>query len=156
MQIYGTSIPALRGRTTSHSRLSPRAREHSMHNLYISTFFVPKVKIFSSHIRNLSTILSYLQYTMKNGCITICLDQTLYGCIESAVLWYQELRSTLYSAGFTTNLMDPCVFNRTHNNIQTTITVYVDDLIITSVDVKSMDDVIDILRQRYKEEKKGG
>ena len=47
--------------------------------------------------------------------------------------------------------MDPCVFNRTHNNIQTTITVYVDNLLITSVDVKSIDDVIDILRQRYKE-----
>ena len=91
------------------------------------------------------------QYTMKNGCIIVCLDQALYGCIESAVLWYQELKSTLYAAGFTTNLMDPCVFNRTHNNIQTTITVYVDDLLITSVDVKSIDDVIDILRQRYKE-----
>ena len=47
--------------------------------------------------------------------------------------------------------MNPCVFNRTHNNIQTTITVYVDDLLITSVDIKRIDEVIDILRQRYKE-----
>lgn len=37
--------------------------------------------------------------------------------------------------------MDPCVFNRTRNNIKSTITVYVDNPLITGVDIKNIVDV---------------
>ncbi|RYH22672.1 hypothetical protein EON65_18880 [archaeon] len=46
----------------------------------------------------------------KSGCI-VQLRKALYGCIESALLWYQHLSCTLESLGFTSNPMDGCVFN---------------------------------------------
>ena len=33
-------------------------------------------------------------------------DKALYGCVESAVLWYKKLRSTLEADGYEVNLYD--------------------------------------------------
>ena len=90
-------------------------------------------------------------YLMKNGCITVELDQALYGCIESAVLWYQELSTTLREQGYQPNPLDPCVFNSTRTYSQVTIAVYVDDLLITGNDSTAMESLIDALRDRYKD-----
>ena len=62
------------------------------------------------------------------------LDKALYGCIESARLWNDEISSMLTSLGFIANPRDRCVFNKVVRGSQVTIAVYVDDLMITSLD----------------------
>jgi Reverse transcriptase (RNA-dependent DNA polymerase) len=79
------------------------------------------------------------------------LDQALYGCIESAVLWYKELSTFLDSIGFTPNPYDRCILNKKHLDGQTTIAVYVDDLLITSSTQAQAEAVLDALRDKYKE-----
>ena len=39
------------------------------------------------------------QYVTQSGTIMVELDRALYGCIESARLWFDELLSTLKSMG---------------------------------------------------------
>lgn len=72
----------------------------------------------------------YVEFTRPDGTIVVKLRRALYGCIESAVLWYKELSSTLHGLGFTKNLFDECSFTRVNNDKIDTILVYVDDLMI--------------------------
>jgi hypothetical protein len=44
--------------------------------------------------------------------IVVRLKKTLYGCIQSAVLLYNELASTLEGMGYTKNTYDVCSFQR--------------------------------------------
>jgi Reverse transcriptase (RNA-dependent DNA polymerase) len=46
---------------------------------------------------------TYKKFLRPNGSIIVELDQALYGCIESAPLWYKELSTFLASIGFTPN-----------------------------------------------------
>ena len=77
---------------------------------------------------------SFAAYRMHNGSILVRLNKALYGCIESAKLWYEEIAGTLQSNGFTANPRDLCVFNKSIKGKQFTIVVYVDDLKMTCVD----------------------
>lgn len=91
------------------------------------------------------------KFQLKNGSVIVQLDQALYGCIESAVLWYQELSSTMDTLGYKANPLDPCVFNTVRAHVQTTVAVYVDDLLITGNDATSMANLINGLKKKYKE-----
>lgn len=42
----------------------------------------------------------YSQYRERNGSITVLLKKALYGCVESASLWYDNLRVSLKGLGF--------------------------------------------------------
>ena len=53
--------------------------------------------------------------------------RALYGCLESALLWYDLYSSTLKSHGFELNPYDSCVANKIINRKQCTILFYVDD-----------------------------
>jgi hypothetical protein len=53
--------------------------------------------------------------------------QAIYGCIESALRWYELYSSTLEKEGFKINPYDRCVANKTINGKQCTIVWYVDD-----------------------------
>ncbi len=74
----------------------------------------------------------FAPYTNTDGTLVVELDKALYGCIESALLWYQEISTFLISIGFVQNPYDICVLNRDCPLGRTTIGIYVDDLIITS------------------------
>jgi Reverse transcriptase (RNA-dependent DNA polymerase) len=63
----------------------------------------------------------------------VILNKALYGCIESAKLWYHELAGSLKTNAFKPNPRDICIFNKTTRNAQITIVVYV-DLMMTSTD----------------------
>lgn len=71
----------------------------------------------------------------------------LYGCIESAQLWYTEISSILH--GFVTNPPDPCVRKKMVGKDQFTIIVYVDDLKITCRNKKALLDMERTLLQKY-------
>ena len=77
---------------------------------------------------------SYAEFMETDGTLTVQLDKALYGCIESAALWYHDRVSKLSMLGFTANPYDLCVFNKLENDeLQTTIMLHVDDMFVTSM-----------------------
>jgi hypothetical protein len=85
----------------------------------------------------------------KDGCIYVKLDKALYGCVESAKLWYDEVSSALLAMGFVRNPHDICVFNIDRNGHQMTVCLYVDDLLMTSVDEADIEWLVGELRKKY-------
>jgi Reverse transcriptase (RNA-dependent DNA polymerase) len=77
------------------------------------------------------------------------LNKALYGCIESAKLWYHEIAGTLKTNGFKPHPMDICIFNKTARNTQITIVVCVDDLMMTSTDKSLVLEMEKILIKTY-------
>jgi Reverse transcriptase (RNA-dependent DNA polymerase) len=75
---------------------------------------------------------SFAKYARKDQSLVVRLNKALYGCIESAKLWYTEIAGTLTKNGFTANPRDICIFNKDVKGVQITIAVYVDDLMMTS------------------------
>ena len=107
--------------------------------------------------RAMSELLIRIQPTYKRfqdakGCIVVLLDRALYGCVESAALWYDNLREAMTSMGYERNPHDICVFNKMSGKaVQCTVTVHVDDLLITSADEDMITDLSEGLRRRYGE-----
>lgn len=81
------------------------------------------------------------------------LDKALYGCIQSARLWFLKLTEVLKSYGFICNPCDPCVMNKMVDEIQITIGFHVDDLIMTCIEDEILDQVSAFLRDTFKEVK---
>ena len=92
---------------------------------------------------------TFAPFQRANGTLVVQLNKALYGCIESAKLWYQEIASTLTKHGFTANPRDICIFNKTVRGTQITIAVYVDDLMMTSTDKKLVLEMEQILLSTY-------
>jgi hypothetical protein len=74
------------------------------------------------------------------------LQKSLYGCLRSALLFYQKLLKDLEDNGFELNPYDPCVANKVINGKQFTINWHVDDLKLSHVDAKVVDDTITWLK----------
>ena len=95
---------------------------------------------------------AYAKYADNKGRIVVLLRKALYGCIESAALWYENLSRTMAALGYTRNDSDKCMFNRTDiRGVQCTATVHVDDLFITSKSKELIAELTDGLRARYGE-----
>jgi hypothetical protein len=92
----------------------------------------------------------YKEYSTYKGEIFVILNKALYGCVESARLFYLHVKNSLNSFGYTSNSYDDCVFNITENDIQCTIAVHVDDLLITCKSQAMIDKLIDNLTRVYK------
>ena len=76
---------------------------------------------------------TYQQYVESDGSMMVQLDKALYGCVEAAALWYADLRSKLEEDGFVANPYDACILNKSGaDGVQITISVHVDDLLVTS------------------------
>jgi hypothetical protein len=92
----------------------------------------------------------YSRFIDHKGCIVVRLDKALYGCVESAALWYENLRVSLLDLGFVPNAHDMCVFNK-HDmyGVQCTIAVHVDDLMVTSINSGMIESVANGLIKRY-------
>lgn len=75
--------------------------------------------------------------------------KALYGCVQSAVLWYRELSSTLEQLGFQKNPYDICSFTRMSNGAMVKILAYVDDLFITSRNTDALQKIADALGAKY-------
>ena len=92
----------------------------------------------------------YAKYMDARGCVVVRLDKALYGCVESAALWYENLRESLKKLGYTPNTIDTCVFNkRNEKGVQCTIAVHVDDLMITSTDSDMIESLTEGLIEKY-------
>ena len=62
------------------------------------------------------------------------LHKALYGCMQSALLWYRTFAGKLKAMDFKLNRYDPCVANKQIKGHQCTITWYVDDSKISHKD----------------------
>jgi Reverse transcriptase (RNA-dependent DNA polymerase) len=93
---------------------------------------------------------SYKRYQDVKGCIVVRLDRALYGCVDSAALWYENHRDTMTTLGYERNPHDICVFNKTdERGTQCTAAEHVDDLLITSTDENMIEGLAEGLRVRY-------
>ena len=89
--------------------------------------------------KSLSKILCELKpewkkFLRKDGSLVVRLRQALYGCVESARLWYDHISKVLVGLGFVKNVREECVFNAVKGDHQMTVCLFVDDLFTTSVD----------------------
>ena len=106
-------------------------------------------KIMSTEICRIDG--TYLEYLDEKGCLSVILLKALYGCVESAKLWNDDLSRVLTGAGFKANSEDPCVFNKgsvTESN-QITLVIYVDDLMATCLEQGPLDELWKLLRLHY-------
>ena len=92
----------------------------------------------------------YEQFIEPDGSIVVELDKALYGCVESARLWYDHISATLIGIGFVKNQHDICVFNLQKDGKQCTVCLHVDDLLITCVNESIIESVISSLEAVYK------
>jgi len=83
------------------------------------------------------------------GYTYVRLKKALYGCVQSAKLWYDKLCEVLTDAGYTRNDYDQCLFNKKVDGEQVTIAFHVDDLLITSVNSKLIDQIQQHLEQNF-------
>ena len=79
------------------------------------------------------------------------LDRALYGCVQSALLWYKLFSSTLKNLGFVLNPYDPCVANAMLDGSQCTVAWYVDDNKISHVDTSVVDRIINAIEADFGE-----
>jgi hypothetical protein len=94
---------------------------------------------------------SYKKFLREDGTMVVKLRKALYGCIESAKLWYNLLTATLLEDGFIQNPLDPCIFNKLVRGEQLTVVIYVDDLFITCKNGEAIEELESLLRFKFKE-----
>ena len=75
--------------------------------------------------------------------------QAIYGCIESALRWYELYSETLEKEGFVINPYDRCVANKEINGKQCTIVWYVDDNKVSHADPSVVTDVIELMKTHF-------
>jgi len=75
--------------------------------------------------------------------------KALYGCVKSALLWYDLFSTTLKDLGFVLNPYDECVANKMINGAQCTIAWHVDDNKISHVDSEVVSDVIKSIEDKF-------
>ena len=80
----------------------------------------------------------------EKGVVYVKLKKALYGCIQSAKLWYDKLCELFSKDGYVKNDYDECMFNKMVNGVQCTIVFHVDDLLITCQDEGVMIDSLGV------------
>jgi hypothetical protein len=88
---------------------------------------------------------------IENGVkvLYVRLIKAIYGCVQSALLWYELFYSYLKEIGFELNPYDPCIANKDINGKQCTIAWYVDDTKISHADPNIVTDVIAQIEERF-------
>ena len=94
---------------------------------------------------------SYSRFLRHDGTLDVKLDRALYGCVESAYQWGEHIKGTLLHAGFIQNSHEVCCYNKSYGDIQITVVIHVDDLLITCVSQEYINDLIDVLTSKYKD-----
>ena len=91
---------------------------------------------------------SYKDYLLDDGSLIVKLEKALYGCIESAKLWYELLAETLVEYGLIRSNYDPCLFYDLSRNIY--VTIYVDDILIAAEKDEEVRRLLKYLEDKFK------
>ena len=97
----------------------------------------------------------YTKYIAKeNGkdVIYVILQKALYGTLQAALLFWQNLSTQLKEWGFVINPYDFCVANKIIDGKQCTIVWHVDDLKISHMDPKVNTTILNLLDAKYGQE----
>jgi hypothetical protein len=95
------------------------------------------------------------KYTRKDVIYAI-LKKALYGTLQAALLFWQNLCTELKKWGFDINPYDFCVANKTIDGKQCTIVWHVNDLKISHVDPKAVTTILNLLDSKYGQKIVGG
>ena len=89
--------------------------------------------------------------TYENGKKVLYLEilMAIYGCIESALRWYELYSRTSKDTGFTINPYYKCFANKEINWSQCTIVWYVDDNKVSPEEIKVVDEVIEMMKGHF-------
>ena len=89
--------------------------------------------------------------TVENGVKTLYvrLVKAIYGCVKSALLWYNLFVTKLKKMGFVLNEYDPCIANCMIDGSQCTIAWYVDDNKISHKDPAVVTRMINIIEEEF-------
>ena len=99
-----------------------------------------------------SIMPEYKTFLLPSGEIVVQLDKALYGCVESARLWYEHLAMSMERLGFTRNPLDICVFNKIDEyGKQCTVIVHVDDFLVTCATKETVKKFLVEIKEIYKE-----
>ena len=93
--------------------------------------------------------INYESFVRDNGELIVKLKKALYGCVQSSLLWFNYISSMLCEVGFQQNPCDECVFNVGEGDDMITVIVYVDALLIISLDQESIEDLVDYLSEKF-------
>mmetsp|Transcript_19346 Transcript_19346/g.48377 ORF Transcript_19346/g.48377 Transcript_19346/m.48377 type:complete len:641 (+) Transcript_19346:1869-3791(+) len=91
----------------------------------------------------------FSRFVGPSGTMVARLNRALYGCVVAAKLWYELLRKTLESIGFSRSPADMCVFARKEEAGTTMCSVHVDDVKLFAPNAAIRDSVFDKLKQRF-------
>ena len=95
------------------------------------------------------SLAEFVVYENGVKVLYVQLDKALYGCVQSALLWYELYSSTLADMGFVINPYDMCVANSNIDGKQCTIVWYVDDNKISHVDPKVVTKIIKQIEAKF-------
>ena len=95
----------------------------------------------------------YKKFVDEKRQICMKLDKALYGCIQSARLWYERLKSSLLDWGYLPHEQDPCVFTKQTDSGLVTLLVHVDDILCLSKDSSEHRKFADQLKNEFKDTK---
>lgn len=98
------------------------------------------------------TYEKYITYEKGKPVIYVKLKKALCGTLQAALLFWKDLTGTLTDWGFVLNPCDECVANKDIDGSQCTILWHVDDLKISHVNSKVVDDIIAHLNEKYGKE----
>ena len=87
----------------------------------------------------------------KNGqpLLYVKLRKSIYGLLRAALIFYKKLVGDLREMEFEINPYDPCVANKMISGHQMTITFHIDDLKLSHVEERVVDNIIGELRSKY-------
>ena len=85
----------------------------------------------------------------KNKVLYLKTVKALYGCVRSALMWYQLFSSELTKIGFTINDYDKCVASKMINGKQCTTTWYIVDVKVSHEDSEVVSSIIKILESKF-------
>jgi hypothetical protein len=91
------------------------------------------------------------EFVGTDGRLVVRVDKAMYGLIQSAKLWYNELTSFLMSHGFKKCISDECILvKHMPNGEYITVVLYVDDILVMGKNKEDRHCVKDILEDKYK------
>jgi hypothetical protein len=83
--------------------------------------------------------------------VVLLLDKALYGLVQSAMEWNNDMDRTLTAMGFVSSPVDPCLYIfRGETQMDVILCLYVDDLLITGANREKINSVMEELQNKYK------
>ena len=95
------------------------------------------------------TYTKHVRYEGKAKVLYVRILRALYGCIESALLWYDLYANTLKNMGFKLNPYDHCIANKVIKGKQCTLGWYVDDNKLSHDDPKVVEEILAKVEEHF-------